>query len=61
MKRAMARVERAIAMTMRMAGNKEFNGEGSKSHGNSDDSGGRATATMAMALITTRVVATMMR
>ncbi len=39
-KRAMARVARAIATAMRMASNKEGDGKGGKSDGNSNEGGG---------------------
>jgi hypothetical protein len=37
MKRAMARVARAIATVMRMVSNKEGNGKGGKSNGNGNE------------------------
>ncbi len=40
-KRIMARVARAIATAMRMAGNKEDNGKGGKSNGEGNEGGGQ--------------------
>ncbi len=49
-----AAMKRAMAMAMRVVGNKEGNGNGAKSNGNSDKVGGQETASRAMATATAR-------
>jgi hypothetical protein len=44
-KRAMTMVARAMLMAIRVAGNKEGNGDSGKSHGDSNKAGRQATAT----------------
>ncbi len=44
-----------------VAGNKEGDGKSGKSDGNGDEGGGRVKATMAMATVTTRAMATVTR
>ncbi len=56
-KRVTARVGRAVAMAMRMVGNKESDGKGSKSNGDGNEGGGWATGAIVMAMTITRVIA----
>jgi hypothetical protein len=57
MKRARMRVARAMATVMRVVGNKEGNGDGGKSDGNSNKGGGQAmvAATKRVVVMATRV------
>jgi hypothetical protein len=58
---ATASAGRAIVTAMRKAGNKEGNGKGRKSNGNSNGGYGQAMTTMAMAVASTRAMATATR
>ncbi len=54
-KRARAMAARAMAMTTRVAGDKEGNSDGDKSDGNDEKGGGRATAMAAKRVIVTAI------